>query len=64
MLVGTESGDTYTAFEIQEWMAQAGLVRIATWDTPFGTSMIVGRRPADAPSGVAPERDDACRGRD
>ena len=50
MLVGTEAGDTYTESDVREWMEQAGLVHIAARDTPFGTSVIVGRRPADAPS--------------
>jgi O-methyltransferase domain len=44
MLVGTEAGDTYTESEVQQWMLEAGLTRVARQDTPFGTSLIVGRR--------------------
>jgi SAM-dependent methyltransferase len=44
MLVGTEAGDTYTESEVQRWMLEAGLTRVARQDTPFGTSLIVGRR--------------------
>ena len=47
MLVGTEAGDTYAESEVRGWMAEAGLARMAKRDTPFGTSVIVGRRAAD-----------------
>lgn len=43
MLVGTESGDTYTASEIHAWMIDAGLIDVSRIDTPFGTSLLVGR---------------------
>jgi len=44
MLVGTETGDTYTESEVRQWMAEAGLSRVTRTDTSFGTSLIVGRR--------------------
>jgi len=44
MLVGTDAGDTYTESEIRSWMKEAGLGTTARTDTPFGTSMITGRR--------------------
>jgi len=50
MLVGTEAGDTYTESEVRGWMAEAGLARVAKRDTPFGTSVIVGRRTDDQAS--------------
>lgn len=43
MLVGTEAGDTYTASEVGRWMEEAGLRHIQRKDTPFGTSLIIGR---------------------
>ena len=45
MLVGTEAGDTYTETEVRQWMLEAGLRGVERRDTPFGTSLIVGRRP-------------------
>ncbi len=45
MLVGTEAGDTYTESEVRQWMLEAGLGGVTRCDTPFGTSLIVGRRP-------------------
>lgn len=44
MLVGTEAGDTYTESELRQWMEEAGLCRLARKDTPFGTSLLVGRK--------------------
>jgi len=44
MLVGTEAGDTYTESEVRLWMEEAGLRSIERTDTPFGTSLLVGRR--------------------
>jgi SAM-dependent methyltransferase len=44
MLVGTESGDTYTESEVRGWMEEAGLGRIMRTDTDFGTTLIIGRR--------------------
>ena len=43
MLVGTEAGDTYTTSEIRQWMEEAGLRHVVRKDTPFGTSLIIGR---------------------
>jgi len=47
MLVGTEAGDTYTESEVRRWMLDAGVGRVEKRDTPFGTSVIVGRRAED-----------------
>jgi SAM-dependent methyltransferase len=47
MLVGTGAGDTYTESEVRRWMEDAGLRRIARQDTPFGTSLIIGRDRGD-----------------
>jgi 2-polyprenyl-3-methyl-5-hydroxy-6-metoxy-1,4-benzoquinol methylase len=44
MLVGTGAGDTYTESEVRGWMEEAGLHRIVRKDTPFGNSLIMGRR--------------------
>lgn len=44
MLVGTEAGDTYTESEVRQWMEEAGLRHVVTKDTPFGTSLIIGRK--------------------
>jgi ubiquinone/menaquinone biosynthesis C-methylase UbiE len=44
MLVGTESGDTYTELEVRMWMEEAGLSHITRKDTGFGTSLIIGRK--------------------
>jgi SAM-dependent methyltransferase len=46
MLVGTPAGDTYTESEVRQWMLGAGLPDVASQETPFGTSLIVGRRAA------------------
>jgi len=43
MLVGTEAGDTYTESEVRQWMEGAGLRHVVRKDTPFGTSLIIGR---------------------
>ncbi|HYL81288.1 MAG TPA: methyltransferase [Candidatus Acidoferrum sp.] len=45
MLVGTDSGDTYTESEVRGWMEEAGLGRIMRKDTEFGTSLMIGRKP-------------------
>ncbi len=42
MLVGTESGDTYTESEVRDWLEEAGLWQLVRRDTSFGTSLIVG----------------------
>jgi SAM-dependent methyltransferase len=51
MLVGTESGDTYTESEVRLWMEGAGLRQINRKDTPFGTSLIIGRRDGEGDGG-------------
>jgi len=45
MLVGTTSGDTFTESEVSDWMKKAGLSGIKRIDTPFGTTLIIGRKP-------------------
>ncbi|MFH1197722.1 MAG: methyltransferase [bacterium] len=42
MLVGTESGDTYTEKEITSWLADAGITNCERKDTGFGTALIIG----------------------
>ncbi|HVO72784.1 MAG TPA: methyltransferase [Ignavibacteriaceae bacterium] len=42
MLVGTESGDTYTEKEIMEWFESAGLSKIEKKNTSFGTALMIG----------------------
>jgi predicted O-methyltransferase YrrM len=44
MLVGTEAGDTYTESEVRAWMQAARLSDMVRKDTPFGTTMIIGRK--------------------
>lgn len=44
MLVGTEKGDTFTQSEMASWMIKAGLSDIKRIDTPFGNSLIIGRK--------------------
>jgi SAM-dependent methyltransferase len=44
MLVGTESGDTYTESEVRAWMRDAGLSGIGRKDTEFGTTLLIGRK--------------------
>ncbi|MFH1623848.1 MAG: methyltransferase [Pseudomonadota bacterium] len=44
MLVGTETGDTYTESEVGSWMEEAGLSGIRRKDTGVGTTLIIGRR--------------------
>jgi SAM-dependent methyltransferase len=44
MLVGTESGDTYTESEVRAWMEAAGLSAIQRKDTDYGTGLMIGRR--------------------
>jgi SAM-dependent methyltransferase len=44
MLVATEGGDTYTEEEMRGWFREAGLTDIVRRDTPFGTSLLIGRR--------------------
>jgi 2-polyprenyl-3-methyl-5-hydroxy-6-metoxy-1,4-benzoquinol methylase len=46
MLVGTDGGDTYTEPEIRGWMSEAGLSGITRTDTPYGTGLITGTKPA------------------
>jgi SAM-dependent methyltransferase len=44
MLVGTESGDTYTESEVRDWMREASLSNITRKDTEFGTTLLTGRK--------------------
>jgi SAM-dependent methyltransferase len=44
MLVGTEAGDSYTEREIRIWMKAAGLARIRKIETPFDSSLMLGRK--------------------
>ncbi len=44
MLVGTETGDTYTEAEVKTWMEEAGLSDIARRETDFGTTLIIGKK--------------------
>ena len=44
MLVGTESGDTYTESEVLSWMEDAGLYQVERKDTAFGTTLIIGKK--------------------
>jgi len=47
MLVGTESGDTYTRTEVSQWLARAGLVDVHLAEREGPASSIVGRKPGD-----------------
>jgi len=42
MLVGTESGDTYTESEMKEWFNAAGINNVERKDTGFGSSFLIG----------------------
>ena len=44
MLVGTESGDTYTENEMKEWMTSAGLSNIERKNTSYGSDLIIGTK--------------------
>lgn len=44
MLVGTESGDTYTEYEVRTWMEEAGLSEIRRRDTEIGTTLMIGEK--------------------
>ncbi|MBI5416643.1 methyltransferase domain-containing protein [Candidatus Poribacteria bacterium] len=44
MLVGTESGDTYTELEVKSWMEKSGLSKIVRKDTHYNTTLIIGRK--------------------
>jgi predicted O-methyltransferase YrrM len=46
MLVATDRGDTFTEGEMRGWLAAAGLGQGPRLDTPFGSGIVVGRRPA------------------
>jgi 3-hydroxy-5-methyl-1-naphthoate 3-O-methyltransferase len=54
MLVGTDGGDTYTEFEVRQWMEATGLTDVVRQDTAFGTSLITGRK-APALAGDGPD---------
>lgn len=42
MLVGTQSGDTYTSSEIKQWMTKAGLSGFVLQPAPQGVSQMIG----------------------
>jgi precorrin-6B methylase 2 len=42
MLVGTESGDTYTEEEMKEWFKNCGITKIERKDTSFGSNLLIG----------------------
>ncbi len=44
MLVGTDAGDTYTEKEVRSWMKAAGLSRVRRIDTPYDSSLMIGRK--------------------
>jgi len=44
MLIGTEAGDTYTDSEVRDWMKGAGLSGIRRVDTPYDSSLMIGRK--------------------
>lgn len=44
MLVSTDAGDTFTESEVRSWLEEAGFGDVARKDTPFGTTLIVGRK--------------------
>ena len=44
MLVGTESGDTYTEQEIKEWFQAAGINKIERKNTSFGSDLMIGTK--------------------
>ena len=44
MLVGTDAGDTYTEKEVRSWMKAAGLSRVRRIDTPYDSSVMIGRK--------------------
>jgi len=53
MLVGTEAGDTYTESEVHQWMGEAGLCHLLRKDTPFGTSLLMGRKGGAGQAGTS-----------
>jgi ubiquinone/menaquinone biosynthesis C-methylase UbiE len=46
MLVATDSGDTYTESEIGKWMEASGFCDILRKNTVSGTTIMIGRKPA------------------
>ena len=44
MLVGTESGDTYTEEEMKAWLISAGFSKIERKNTSFGSDLIIGTK--------------------
>jgi ubiquinone/menaquinone biosynthesis C-methylase UbiE len=44
MLVGTDAGDTYTEKEVRSWLKVAGLSRVRRIETPYESSLMVGRK--------------------
>lgn len=47
MLVATDSGDTYTESEVRKWMEESGFCDILRKDTVSGTTIMIGRKPAE-----------------
>jgi predicted O-methyltransferase YrrM len=46
MLVATARGDTYTEAEVKGWFGAAGITRIVRQETAFGTTQMIGWKPA------------------
>jgi 2-polyprenyl-3-methyl-5-hydroxy-6-metoxy-1,4-benzoquinol methylase len=44
MLVSTEAGDTFTESEVRGWMLGAGLRKIRRADTPYESSLMIGKK--------------------
>ena len=44
MLVGTNSGDTYTENEMKEWLTSAGCAKVERKQTSFGSDLIIGTK--------------------
>jgi 2-polyprenyl-3-methyl-5-hydroxy-6-metoxy-1,4-benzoquinol methylase len=44
MLVGTQSGDTYTEREVRGWLRAAGFLRIRRIDTPFDSALMIANK--------------------
>ena len=42
MLVGTETGDTFTEKEMRNWLNAAGIQKIERKDSSYGWSLIIG----------------------
>jgi hypothetical protein len=44
MLVGTQSGDSYSESEITTWMKETGFSGFVRKDTDYETSLLIGRK--------------------